>query len=125
MNRKITALAFAGKCGFFGAIGLGRLSFASARPWLNRLPSATEPTPRAQSWKKWRRVRYKRGLRSTVMLPDRFFPRDEFIEVEQHPAQLHPGGRLGDADAGQAGLLNQPLRGDPVVLQRLALPGQP
>src|SRR6185437_3804758 len=51
----MTALALAGKCGFFGASG--SLRPAAAPSLDNSAASAMEPTPTAQSWKKCRRVR--------------------------------------------------------------------
>jgi hypothetical protein len=54
MKRKMTALAFASKCGGFGANG-----FAAGAACVSRAssdPSAIEPRPMPQSRKKWRRV---------------------------------------------------------------------
>ncbi len=55
MNMKITFLALAGKCGFFGASGL--TSTPAARPsCCISDASAAMPIPPAHSWKNFRRL---------------------------------------------------------------------
>ena len=73
----MTLLAFAGKCGFFGASGLTRApSSAAARPSLKRPARATAPRPTPHWPKKWRRVWNRRGFTYVIVTS---FPCDDFV----------------------------------------------
>ena len=54
MNRKITAFAFAGKCGFFGASGSLRVGAATASRFRSDA-SATVPIPTPEAFRNSRR----------------------------------------------------------------------
>src|SRR5579864_8095368 len=61
MNRKITDFALAGYGVGLGASGFASAGMAARVSRCNKAPSAMEPSPTAQSWKKCRRVRCKRN----------------------------------------------------------------
>src|SRR5262249_1362096 len=86
MNRKMTLFALAGKWPFFGASGSASGTAAEARPSWKSDAGATEPRPRAQSRKKWRRVRSSSGSSDMGL-----FSGDELVQVEQHARHAGPG----------------------------------
>ena len=79
MNRKMTFFALGAKCGFLGASGFG----ASAP--CSKSASAIVPSRRRHSAERNAVRRY-----AQVQADSCLFPRDEFVEVEQHAAQPHP-----------------------------------
>src|SRR5262245_46653384 len=89
----MTALALGAKWGLRGASG-SRRSGAAAPSRARSDPNAIAPTPTPQSRKKCRRVRVRmRALSSSCrVMVNPLFPRDELVEVHQHPRHGIPGG---------------------------------
>src|SRR5262245_31426654 len=109
MNRKMTALALAGKCGGFGASGFGEpwgLSPRSSSPRSSDA-SARPPSPTAQSRKKCRRVRARvrmsRSRRKVLIIIYSGRTRDFFKKIfweKTHPAATIAGAILPPPDPG-------------------------
>ena len=87
MNRKMTFFALAGKCGFLGASGLTS-ALGRARPSCSSSgASAIVPMPPAHIAEEARGAIESVGIVRTSF---DLLPRNKFVQVQQHAAQLHP-----------------------------------
>ena len=122
MNRKMTRLAFGGEVRRPRRQRIGRSAAASAALRLPRptaTPAPCEPRPTPQWPKKCRRVRPEscstRRRRWSARPSHASFPRNEFVEVQQHPRQ-----RRVQAAASAGAIARRAVRA--ARRQRLRLP---